>query len=1119
MQLKSERIANLSESKRELLERRLRGEFTKVPEPAIPRRADAVPVPLTRRQQGIWIAERLYGNAAIWNLADGFRLSGRLDVGLFQQALKVSFDRHEVFRSKVSDGHEAFFELVEGVELPFQQIDLSDLPPEQAEQAAMVMANKIAAEAFNIHAASLLRIRLIRIGYDDHLLVFVLHHIIGDGWSLGVIVKEVQEAYSALVAQRPHRLAPLPIRFSDYAVWSKETTSRASSEANVMLEKQLARLANAPALVTFPTDYPRPAVFDVEGGCHRFSIPKPIVERVASLSRELRVSQFTTMLAAFKVLLARMSGQYDVVIGSSVANRLHVEVEPLVGMFVNTLVYRTDLSDAPSFVEAVKRVNEVGAQVLAGQAIPFEDVLAKLELSRELSFHPVFQVMFIYQNWPFPALDFPGLQIRRVGVHSSTAKHDMHFVFEERDATLEGCIEFSKTLYRPETIERLAGHFVTLLEGIAADPACRITELPLLRPGQRQQLLTAWNDTAHSYPHERCVHEIIGEQALRTPHAIAVEHNDKCLTYAELERKSNQLAHYLRALGVTTGTVVGLCVERSLDMVVGLLGILKAGGAYLPLDPGYPAERLAYMLDDARVGVIVAQSLVEPVLPKRTATMVRLDDDRKVLSRQPVDAPQFLADASNLAYVIYTSGSTGRPKGVMIQHRALINFLYAMRREPGLVESDVLAAATPLSFDIAGLEIYLPLVVGAKLVVVPRLLARDGAGFRELLAQERITALQATPSTWRLLLEAGWRPDGKMKMLCGGEAMPPDVAATLLAGGGEVWNLYGPTETTIWSTVCRLNAGDDVSIGRPIANTRVYVLDESRQPVPVGVAGELHIGGDGLAKGYWDRPELTAERFIIAPFGRGERLYRTGDLVRWRVDGRLEYLGRMDQQIKLRGYRIELGEIESVAREYDGVVQAIVVAHEVGRGDTQLVAYLVSDAADVDTAALRGFLRQRLPEYMVPAVFVRLDALPLTPNGKVDRRALPKPAALTPRAPLLLGSLSNIEKALVRIWSEVLQRSDFGIDDNFFELGGHSLLVLRVQASLADILGSTPAVTVLFQYPTIRTLAGHLSGADDGEGQSQAGQARGLARKELAGIRRRARPGVAGMSAEGRQHG
>jgi amino acid adenylation domain-containing protein len=602
-----------------------------------------------------------------------------------------------------------------------------------------------------------------------------------------------------------------------------------------------------------------------------------------------------------------------------------------------------------------------------------------------------------------------------------------------------------------------------------------LAELPMLPDDEHHRVLVKWNATSADYAQEKCLHRLFMEQASRTPDAIAVVDEESELSYGELDRRSNQLAHHLRGLGVGVESVVGLCVERSIEMVVGLLGILKAGGTYLPLDPTYPAERLSYMLTDAGASVVVMQATVEAALGEAAVCRVRLDADREAIAGEADVAPSSAVRPDNLAYVIYTSGSTGRPKGVMVAHKALMNFLAGMARDLPVSRDDVVVAVTPVSFDIAGLEIFLPLSVGARTVVTSRDVAQSGEELRRKLTEVGATLLQATPASWRMLFEAGWE-GGELKALCGGEALAPDLAASLARASSEAWNMYGPTETTIWSTASRLRGGGDVRIGRPILNTQVYVLDGHGQPAAIGVAGELHIGGAGLARGYRGRAGLTAERFVPSPFGEGERLYRTGDVARWRVDGELEYLGRIDHQVKLRGYRIELGEIEAQLVQHPQIGQAVVVADEDGNGEKRLVAYVVAGGSEtaLEPAELRSHLQRSLPDHMVPAAFVKLTALPLTPNGKIDRKALPKPGTDGLVRGAYVAPRTETEEVLAGIWSEVLGLERIGVYDNFFELGGHSLMATRVVVRIRDRLGFELPLRTMFETPTIAEIASRI---------------------------------------------
>ncbi|HLO02136.1 MAG TPA: amino acid adenylation domain-containing protein, partial [Symbiobacteriaceae bacterium] len=659
-------------------------------------------------------------------------------------------------------------------------------------------------------------------------------------------------------------------------------------------------------------------------------------------------------------------------------------------------------------------------------------------------------------------------------VANRTAKFDLTLALIETQQGLEGVLEYNADLFDAGTIRRMAEHFRILLADAVANPEQTIGALPLLTVAEREQVLVAWNDTAVEYPSTACVHELIAAQADRTPDAVAVVCGDERLTYRELNARANQVAHYLRKLDVGPDTLVGLMMERSAAMVVGLLGILNAGGAYVPIDPSYPAERIEYMLQHSEAPVVLAEERLVANLPPAKAQVVCLDRDWETMSRESDANPLCTAQPGNLAYVIYTSGSTGRPKGVQIEHRTLVNFLWSMREQPGLTADDRLVAVTSISFDIAGLELYLPLLTGAQVVVASREVAADAAQLSALLAESGATVMQATPATWQMLRNTGWQNGGRVRVLVGGEALPRDLAAWMLAGAESVWNLYGPTETTIWSAVSRItSATGAIPLGRPIANTKLYVLDERQQPVPVGVAGELYIGGDGLARGYLHRPDLTSERFLADPFSPEPeaRMYKTGDLVRYRADGTLEFLGRTDFQVKIRGYRIELGEIEATLALHPAVREAVVAVRQRAAGDKRLVAYLSAAGEQPTAAAMRHYLREHLPEYMVPSAFVWLEAMPLTPNGKVDRKALPAPEAGDEMAAAHTDPQTPVEEILVGIWAEVLGVPRVSIHDNFFELGGHSLLATQVLARIRDSLGADLPVRAMFERPTVAGLA------------------------------------------------
>ncbi|HEX5724995.1 MAG TPA: amino acid adenylation domain-containing protein, partial [Longimicrobiaceae bacterium] len=802
-----------------------------------------------------------------------------------------------------------------------------------------------------------------------------------------------------------------------------------------------------------------------------------LLERLQALGRSEGTTLFMTLLGAFQVLLGKYAGGEDVVVGSPIAGRTRGEVEELIGFFANTLVLRTDLSGNPSFRETLRRVREATLGAYEHQEVPFEKLVAELQPERSLSHSPLFQVMFTLQNAGGGGGALPGLNVSGVGAELGTAQFDLSLTLAATPQGLRGALNYNTDLFERGTVDRMLGHLERVLEQVAADADVRLSQLELLGEAERALVLEAWNRTEGEYPAEACIHQVFERQAARTPDAVAIVFEDASLTYAELNARANRLAHHLRGRGVGPEVRVGICLERSLEMVISLLAVLKAGGAYVPLDPGLPAERLAYMLDDSGVPLVLVQAALRGTVPAHEGVEVlAVDALSERLAAEPAENPAGGAGPDSLAYVIYTSGSTGRPKGVMNAHRGVVNLLWSMRGTVAMAPGDRLLAITTLAFDISVLELFLPLLSGARVEILDRSAASDPALLREAVAAGAGTVLQATPATWRLLLDAGWEGAESLRALSGGEALPAELAARLRERVGALWNVYGPTETTIWSTAQQLGAGPDVgrghvSIGAPVANTRVYVLDRFLSPVPAGVPGELYIGGAGVARGYLGRPGLSAEKFVPDPFAAepGARLYRTGDLARWRPDGTLEFLGRNDHQVKVRGFRIELGEIEAVLRGHGSVADCVVMARAEA-GEQRLVAYVVGG---VEAAELRAHLRESLPEYMVPSAFVFLDALPLTPNGKLDRKALPAPE-LAPAEDRYVAPRTPVEEVLAGIWAEVLRLERVGANDNFFELGGHSLLATRVVSRVRELFGVELPLRALFEGPTVAELAGRV---------------------------------------------
>ncbi len=910
--------------------------------PPITRAPRDTPPPLSFAQQRLWFLDQLEPNNTAYNLPTALRLSGPLDAAALERSLREIVRRHEALRTTFASAEgEPRQVIAPDATFSLPVVDLGALPEAEREAEARRRADAEAQGPFDLARGPLFRALLIRLSARDHALVLDAHHAVSDGWSEGVLLRELSALYGAFAAGRPSPLAELPIQVADHAVWQRAWLTDEALHGQIAYWKE--KLAGAPAALDLPTDRPRPPLQSYRGTTSPLALSRALTTALGALARREGATLFMTLLAALQVLLARYTGQDDIVVGSPIAGRTRAETEGLVGFFINTLVLRTDLGGDPTMRELLARVRDTTLDAYAHQDVPFEKLVIALAPPRDLSRSPLFQVMLILHNAPPAPTSLGDVEVRRLDVERATSKVDLTLWIEETPEGAAGFLEYATALFDAPTIARMGEHLRLILAGMAADPTQRISAIPMLGADELSTLVVTWNDTASAYAREACLHDLVEAHASARPDAPAIAHEGRTLTYRELDARANRLARHLIARGAGPGALVGLAMERSIGMVVGLLAILKAGAAYVPLDPTYPAERIAFVLDDAGIGLLVTEDRVSARLPEGGPERVLIDAAAEALpegSPEGLPARPARAAPGDRAYVIYTSGSTGKPKGVQIPHRAVLNFLAAMASRPGLGPADRLLAVTSLSFDIAGLEIWLPLSVGAVVEIAGRETASDGAALRRILEQGLITVMQATPSTFRLVLEAGWAGDGRLRVLIGGEAVPRDLADRLLDRAGSVWNMYGPTETTIWSTIQRLEKGAPVLIGRPIANTRVHVLDRRLSPVPAGVTGELYIGGDGLALGYLGRPGLTAERFVPDPFAPGARLYRTGDLCRHRRDGAIEFLGRADFQVKLRGHRIELGEIEATLARHPAVREAVVLAYEASPGDQRLAAYV-----------------------------------------------------------------------------------------------------------------------------------------------------------------------------------
>ena len=1026
---------------------------------------------LSFSQERMWFIHQLAPDSAAYNISNSVRFQGELNIEILEQTFNIIIDRHEILRTT--------FDIVDGepmqitapsrpISLPIQ--DLSSLSEVEKDSEVRRIIASAAREPFDLVKGPVIRAFLLRLNPDDHVLFSSVHHIASDQWSGGVFSRELDAIYNALCTTSPIPLSDLSVQYADYSLWQRDWLKGDVLEAKLAFwKKQLEGIS----VLDLPTDYPRPAIQTYNGAFEEIPIPASTTDAIRNLCRQEQITPFMFFLAIFKILLLRYTGQQDIAVGAPIANRNWLETESLIGTFVNTVVLRTQFTDNLTFKDFLHRVRELSLDAFNHQDFPFEKLVEELQPERDLSHSPLVQVLFNVLNAPQTIPQFhKNLSLLPIKVERRTAQFDLALSVST-DVYPRMRVAYNTDLFKRETVLRMLGHLNVLIKNALADSSQRILDLPMLTQAEREQQLVAWNNTQLDYPRKLCIHQLVEMQAQKTPDAVAVVFNHQQLTYQELNAQANQLARHLRKLGVSAETPVGISMERSAEMIIGLLGILKAGGTYIPLDPLFPQDKLEYMLEHSETRFIVTQERVRPSSVKDDQRVfVRMDTDRQILSQYSTENLSNINHPENLAYIIFTSGSTGKPKGVQIPHRAVVNFLTSMRQEPGLTANDRLLSVTTLSFDISVLEVFLPLSTGACVVVVPGEAIYDSTALMQQVGTNDITVMQATPATWQMLIAAGWQGDKQLKVLCGGEAMPKDLAKWLTQHVGRVWNMYGPTETTVWSTIREVTPDTDViTVGLPIANTQTYILDKNLEPVPVGVVGELYIGGDGVTHGYLKQPELTAEKFIPDPFsGRaGATMYKTGDQARFLTDGQIDFLGRADFQVKVRGYRIELGEIESVLNNYPDVLQAVVIVREDIPNDKRLVAYLIPRTeAQLDTAELRQFVKIKLPDYMVPSVFVLLEEFPMTPNRKVNRKALPAPDASPVRNEReITHPRTATEEKIAGIWSVVLGTKEIDIHDDFFDIGGHSLLATRVISHIREQFQIDLPLRVLFITPTI----------------------------------------------------
>ncbi|MFN6569720.1 amino acid adenylation domain-containing protein [Dendronalium sp. ChiSLP03b] len=1040
-------------------------------------------LPLSFAQERLWLLNQLEPDSPFYNEQTAIKLQGQLNVVALDQSLNAIIARHEVLRTNFRTINEQPVQVIaDSLTLSVPVVDLTDLPESERAIACQQLATTEATRPFDLANSPLIRACVVKLTELEHAFVLTVHHIVVDGWSTGILMRELATIYSALCKNLSPKLPELPIQYADFALWQRQwlqVGANGRSPLQIQIDYWKQQLKNAPTLLGLPTDRPRPAIQTYRGAVQYIELSNELSQAIANFSRQEGATLFMTLFAAYVTLLYRYTGSDDIVVGTPIANRDRLELEGLIGFFVNTLVLRTDLSDNPSFQQLLSRVRQVTLQAYAHPDLPFEELVKALQPQRDLSHTPLFQVMFVLQNAPISEVELAGLTISSLPVEGATAKFDLTLSMQNTATGLVGMWQYNADLFDAGTIERMSGHFQTLLEGIIANSQQRIAQLPLLTELEQQQLLVDWNNTQVDYPQDKCIHQLFEEQVERTPDAVAVVFENQQLTYHQLNCRANQLAHYLKSMGVTADVLVGICVERSLEMVVGLLGILKAGGAYLPLDPEYPPERLNFMLEDAQVGVLLTQQRLSDRLPEHQVKQVFLDEVWSQIAQNNQDNPTTGVKAFHLANVIYTSGSTGRPKGVMVEHKGLCNLAQAQIQTFGVDSSSRILQFASFSFDASISEILMALGSGATLYLGTKDSLLPGEPLIKQLRDRCITHITLPPSA--LAVMPVEELPTLQTIIVAGEACSAQLIKQWSVGR-NFFNAYGPTEASVCATIgkatpkaiAKCHDGEKISIGKAIANTQVYILDEYLQPVPVGVPGELHIGGVGLARGYLNRPELTQERFIGNPFeeARGSRLYKTGDLARYLSNGDIEYLGRIDNQVKIRGFRIELGEIEIALSQHSDVQTCCVIAREDIPEEKRLVAYVVTYPQVTPTInQLRQFLKAKLPEYMLPQAFVVLEFLPLTPNGKVDRRALPAPGLDSEQKGKYVAPRTPIEEMLAQIWTQVLKLEQVGIHDNFFELGGHSLLATQLLSRIRNIFKVELPLRELFARATIAEVA------------------------------------------------
>lgn len=1039
---------------------------------------------LSFAQQRLWFLHQLNPKDPSYNLAFSKRFTSSPDLNALQKSVNALVKYHQSLSTIFPEKDGVPYQVVtdRSPQIVVTEISPADATPERLRQIQYAETRKI----FDLANEPPARVNVFKLPNDEWIVLFSTHHIISDAWSLGLLASHLTTLYEVFKGRtlpddaesHPETiLGKQAYHYTDFAYSEQKWFESNNQQSHAEYWKSVVR--HPLPTLDLPTKSVTSADGEIRGESFQFYLPAQVSEGLRALARQSNSTLYSVVLALFKTILHRYSGQSDILIGTPVSNRNKIELESIVGILINTIVLRTSFSADATFAGIVRQIHNHLLDAHEHRDYPFEKIVDLARPDRSLSQSALIRTAFILNNTPDTGHyeSFTGGTI-----------FDISLYLDETPEGLKGTLEYNSDLFEQDTVERMAGHYIALAESALSNPESQISKLSLFTEEERATILDEWNDTKTSFPAEKKVNNLFEEQAAANPDRVAVRAaalpseaiDTSPITYQELDRRANMLAHHLIRKGVVADSLVGICLDRSPEMLVATLAVWKAGGAYVPLDPAYPQERLAYMAEDAVLTALITEEQYEHTVPGISCPVIYVDHDRDAIAAEPNTKPQISESSRHLAYVIYTSGSTGKPKGVLIEHRSVVNLLCHMREEPGLTQDDVLFSVTTLSFDISALELYLPIISGAQVVIASRDILSDPRQLAQAIRDYKSTVIQATPATWRFLLDAGWNDGKGLKILCGGEALPRNLANAIISTGAELWNVYGPTETTIWSTTQKIEYGDEpVSVGRPINNTTTYILDENLNPVPVSVPGELYIGGKGLARGYHNQPALTESVFVHDPFSpdKAARMYKTGDQVRYKPDGGIEYLGRLDNQVKVRGYRIELGEIESRLNEHEEIRHAVVAAREDTPGDQRLVAYVIeNNGKGPSQATYRAFLLERLPSFMVPSAFVKLTEFPLTPNGKVNRRALPPPpTSVTDKEEKVDSTrMSPLETTIVSVWEDVLGIKGIGRNDNFFDLGGNSLLGIKLLSGVEKAIGRRVPVAVIFQGQTVATMASAL---------------------------------------------